>query len=159
MPSEPGRPIPYLDEIALTFPDLTIVAGHIGYPWTDEMIALAWKYDKQPRPGGRGREIAEQVLQDMLLLDLDATSLDGRCQTPVPRCRRNAPGERPTRARVGAGCEKRSSMRSHVEAPQRRPQLADHDVADGQTTGAEVAVLAPLRPALGKRGKHESCRQ
>lgn len=44
MPSEPGRPIPYIDEIALTFPELTIVGGHIGYPWTDEMIALAWKH-------------------------------------------------------------------------------------------------------------------
>ena len=45
MPSEPGRPIPYLDEVALAFPDLTIVGGHIGHPWTDEMISLAWKYD------------------------------------------------------------------------------------------------------------------
>lgn len=45
LPSEPGRPIPYLDEIALAFPELKIVGGHIGYPWTDEMIALAWKYD------------------------------------------------------------------------------------------------------------------
>jgi predicted TIM-barrel fold metal-dependent hydrolase len=43
-PSEPGRPIPYLDRVALEFPELTIVAGHIGYPWTAEMIALATKY-------------------------------------------------------------------------------------------------------------------
>ncbi len=43
-PSEPGRPIPYLDEVALAFPELTIIGGHIGYPWTEEMIALAWKY-------------------------------------------------------------------------------------------------------------------
>ncbi len=43
-PSEPGRPIPYLDDVALEFPELVIVAGHIGYPWTDEMIALATKY-------------------------------------------------------------------------------------------------------------------
>jgi uncharacterized protein len=42
--SEPGRPIPYLDEVALDFPDLVIVAGHIGYPWTQEMIALSTKY-------------------------------------------------------------------------------------------------------------------
>jgi len=45
MPSEPGRPIPYLDEVALTFPELKIVAGHIGHPWTDEMIGLAWKHE------------------------------------------------------------------------------------------------------------------
>jgi predicted TIM-barrel fold metal-dependent hydrolase len=43
-PSETGRPIPYIDEIALTFPELKIVGGHIGYPWTNEMIALAWKH-------------------------------------------------------------------------------------------------------------------
>ena len=42
--SEPGRPIPYVDEVALAFPELSIVGGHIGYPWTDEMIALATKY-------------------------------------------------------------------------------------------------------------------
>jgi predicted TIM-barrel fold metal-dependent hydrolase len=45
MPSEPGRPVPYLDEVALTFPKLRIVAGHIGYPWTDEMIGVAWKHE------------------------------------------------------------------------------------------------------------------
>lgn len=45
MPSETGRPVPYLDEVALTFPELKIVAGHIGHPWTDEMIGLAWKHD------------------------------------------------------------------------------------------------------------------
>ncbi len=43
-PSETGRPIPYLDEVALDFPELVIVGGHIGYPWTQEMIALATKY-------------------------------------------------------------------------------------------------------------------
>ncbi len=42
--SEYGRPIPHLDRVALDFPELTIVGGHIGYPWTDEMIALATKY-------------------------------------------------------------------------------------------------------------------
>ena len=43
MPSEVGRPI-YLDQVALDFPDLTIVGGHIGYPWTDEAIAVATKH-------------------------------------------------------------------------------------------------------------------
>lgn len=42
--SETGRPIPYLDDVALEFPELTIIGGHIGYPWTMEMIALATKY-------------------------------------------------------------------------------------------------------------------
>ena len=40
-----GRPIPYLDEVALDFPELVIVAGHIGYPWTEEMIAVATKHE------------------------------------------------------------------------------------------------------------------
>ena len=45
MPSETGRPVPYLDEVALTFPELKIVAGHIGFPWTEEMIGVAWKHE------------------------------------------------------------------------------------------------------------------
>jgi predicted TIM-barrel fold metal-dependent hydrolase len=43
-PSEPGRPIPYLDHVALEFPELVIVGGHVGFPWTAEMISLATKY-------------------------------------------------------------------------------------------------------------------
>jgi predicted TIM-barrel fold metal-dependent hydrolase len=43
-PSDPGRPIPYLDEVACEFPELRIVGGHVGYPWTDEMVSLATKY-------------------------------------------------------------------------------------------------------------------
>lgn len=44
-PSETGRPIPYIDEIALHFPELTIVCGHVGYPWTEEMVAVCRKHD------------------------------------------------------------------------------------------------------------------
>ncbi|MEM1140568.1 MAG: amidohydrolase family protein, partial [Pseudomonadota bacterium] len=44
MPSEVGRPI-YLDQVALDFPDLVIVGGHIGYPWTEEAIAVATKHE------------------------------------------------------------------------------------------------------------------
>ena len=43
MSSEVGRPI-YLDRVALDFPDLVIVGGHIGYPWTEEAIAVATKH-------------------------------------------------------------------------------------------------------------------
>jgi hypothetical protein len=45
-PSEPGRPIPYIDQVALDFPELTIVCGHIGYPWTEEMVAVARKHER-----------------------------------------------------------------------------------------------------------------
>ena len=44
MPSEPGRPL-YLDQVALDFPELRIVGGHIGYPWTEEAIAVATKHE------------------------------------------------------------------------------------------------------------------
>lgn len=44
-PSETGRPIPYIDTIALKFPALKIICGHIGYPWTAEMISVAWKHE------------------------------------------------------------------------------------------------------------------
>ena len=44
-PSETGRPIPYIDQVALDFPELVIVAGHVGYPWTEEMVAVARKHE------------------------------------------------------------------------------------------------------------------
>jgi predicted TIM-barrel fold metal-dependent hydrolase len=33
----------YLDQVACDFPDLTIVANHAGWPWVNEMVAVAWK--------------------------------------------------------------------------------------------------------------------
>lgn len=42
--SEPGRPIPYLDDVLLDFPDLVVIGGHVGYPWIDEVLSLAHKY-------------------------------------------------------------------------------------------------------------------
>jgi predicted TIM-barrel fold metal-dependent hydrolase len=45
-PSETGRPIPYIDQVAIDFPELTIVCGHLGYPWTEEMIAVARKHER-----------------------------------------------------------------------------------------------------------------
>ncbi|MCX7326628.1 MAG: amidohydrolase family protein [Hyphomicrobiales bacterium] len=38
-----GRPIT-LDAVACDFPDLKIIGIHVGIPWTDEMIAMAWKH-------------------------------------------------------------------------------------------------------------------
>ena len=31
--------------MALDFPELSIVGGHIGYPWTEEAIAVATKHE------------------------------------------------------------------------------------------------------------------
>jgi predicted TIM-barrel fold metal-dependent hydrolase len=41
--SHTGKPL-FVDRIAVDFPELHIVAGHIGWPWTEEMIAIAWKH-------------------------------------------------------------------------------------------------------------------
>ena len=34
-----------LDRVALDFPELTLIGIHVGTPWADEMIAMAWKHD------------------------------------------------------------------------------------------------------------------
>ena len=39
-----GRPIT-LDDVAIDFPDLKLIGIHIGVPWTDEMISMAWKHE------------------------------------------------------------------------------------------------------------------
>lgn len=38
-----GRPIT-LDAIACDFPELKLIGIHIGWPWTEEMISVAWKH-------------------------------------------------------------------------------------------------------------------
>lgn len=44
MRSETGRPIPYLEDVLLDFPELKIVGGHVGFPWIDELISLTIKF-------------------------------------------------------------------------------------------------------------------
>ena len=39
-----GRPI-CLDPVAIHFPDLRLLGIHLGVPWTDEMISMAWKHE------------------------------------------------------------------------------------------------------------------
>lgn len=38
-----GRPIT-LDGVACDFPELKLIGIHVGIPWTQEMIAMAWKH-------------------------------------------------------------------------------------------------------------------
>ena len=38
-----GRPIT-LDTVACDLPELKLIGIHVGIPWTDEMIAMAWKH-------------------------------------------------------------------------------------------------------------------
>jgi predicted TIM-barrel fold metal-dependent hydrolase len=104
-PSETGRPIPYIDQVAIDFPELVIVSGHIGYPWTEEMVAVARKhqnvyidtsaYTSRRYPpelvrymrskGGRRKVLfgsnfpmiaPQQALADLDRLDLDAETVE-----------------------------------------------------------------------------------
>lgn len=43
LPSEPGHPM-YADEVALDFPELTLVLTHTGWPWINEWISMVWKH-------------------------------------------------------------------------------------------------------------------
>jgi predicted TIM-barrel fold metal-dependent hydrolase len=39
---KPCRPV-HLDRVAVDFPDLKIVISHVGYPWVDEAVQVAWR--------------------------------------------------------------------------------------------------------------------
>jgi hypothetical protein len=74
-----GRPI-YLDDVAADFPDLTIIAAHPGWPWTEELLSVAvhkgnvyvdmsgWAPKYFPDPFVRH---ARTVLQDKMLFGTD----------------------------------------------------------------------------------------
>jgi uncharacterized protein len=42
--SEVGRLIPCLEDVLLDFPELTVVGGHVGFPWIDELISMTAKF-------------------------------------------------------------------------------------------------------------------
>lgn len=43
MPSKHGQPL-LMDDIAMDFPELVLVGAHTGWPWVEELLALAWKH-------------------------------------------------------------------------------------------------------------------
>jgi predicted TIM-barrel fold metal-dependent hydrolase len=59
--SEPGRPIPYLDRVALEFPELRILGGHIGVPWLSEMLSLVMKMGMIGKTAAPGRLLDDAV--------------------------------------------------------------------------------------------------
>lgn len=103
-PSQPGRPIPHLENVLLDFPELVVVGGHVGFPWFDEVVALSGKfpnlyvdtsaYVARRYPSalveflrGRGRKrvlfgtnypmlTPKQCLADVDALDLDGDTLE-----------------------------------------------------------------------------------
>ena len=89
----------HLDEIALAFPDLVIVAHHVGDPWTETAVRLAarhpnlylctsaWAPSRYPQPlldflrgGWHGVRGADKVLfaTDFPLLDIDRATAAAR---------------------------------------------------------------------------------
>src|SRR5829696_1022862 len=69
-PSETGRPIPYIDQVALDFPELVIVGGHIGYPMIFHQQALegvaALELDEETTQlflSGNARRVLPRVLE------------------------------------------------------------------------------------------------
>jgi len=97
-PMEPNNPA-HLDDVALAFPDLTIVAHHIGDPWADMAVRLAarhanfflctsaWSPKSYPKAlldfmGGRwhGTRGSDKVVfaSDYPLLDLQRTTQAAR---------------------------------------------------------------------------------
>ncbi|MDY6794680.1 MAG: amidohydrolase family protein [Actinomycetota bacterium] len=43
IPLEYGHPLK-LDRVAVRYPGLKIIAGHAGWPWVTEMVAVAWRH-------------------------------------------------------------------------------------------------------------------
>ena len=80
-----------LDEIACDFPDLTLIASHGGWPWVNEMVAVARKHPqvyiefgglapKYVSAQGSGWEVMHRfmnsVLQDQILYGSDWPTMD-----------------------------------------------------------------------------------
>jgi uncharacterized protein len=88
-----GRPL-YVDEVACDFPDLFIVANHGGWPWVNEMVAVAWKHPNvyieigavSPKyigmPGSGWESLmvyGNSLLQDRILFATDGMLPHKRC--------------------------------------------------------------------------------
>ncbi len=70
----------YLDQIAVDFPDLTIIARHPGYPWTEQLAAVAYRHDNvfidmssvHPAMWGPLKQRAETIISDRILFGTGA---------------------------------------------------------------------------------------
>ena len=80
-----GRPI-CLDQVACDFPELKLLGIHIGIPWTDEMISMAWE--------ARARLHRRRCLCAALLAAA-ARSLSEHLRPPQGAVRHRLAGNRP----------------------------------------------------------------
>jgi predicted TIM-barrel fold metal-dependent hydrolase len=79
-----AQPFPAIDDLAVDFPNLTIIAAHPAWPWTDEMIAIAlhkpnvyWElsgWGPKYFPEQLKRDISRR-LQDKIMFGSDYPSL------------------------------------------------------------------------------------
>ena len=56
----------YLDDIACDLPELKLIGSHVGIPWHDEMIAMAWKHENvyiatDAHSPGTGRSVVKYL--------------------------------------------------------------------------------------------------
>ena len=156
-PSEPGRPIPYIDQVAIDFPELVIVGGHIGYPWTEEMIAVARKHENvyiDTSAYTRARLPAELVA-----LPADAAAgAQGAVRQQLPDDRPRARRSRTSTARArrrGARAVPGRERPAGVRAVGRAGS-AQHGGRPGRSTEGETATARPTsehprrRPVVGR---------
>ena len=155
-PSETGRPIPYIDQVAIDFPELVIVCGHIGYPWTEEMVAVARKHENVyiDTSAYTAKRYPPELVRYM-------TSRGGRRkvmfgeQLSDDRAERGAGGSRRARARrrdarALPGRQRAPRVRSRPTRPldeRERAEMAKVLVTGMSGTGKSSALLA-----LGRRG-------
>lgn len=72
LPSEPGHPM-CADEVAMDFPDLTIVLTHTGWPWVQEWISMLWRH---PNVYGNIGAYAPKDLDQELVQFMDGRGRD-----------------------------------------------------------------------------------
>ena len=141
MPSDVGRPI-HLDRVAIDFPDLTIVGGHIGYPWTEEAIAVATKHPSTststPRP--TPPTATRQALVDYLKTN---GSVEGAVRHELPD---DHAGQVPRAPRPGWSWTTRRSASSSVRTPPGCSGSSDLELArvDPLALGADRLGVVPV---------------
>jgi predicted TIM-barrel fold metal-dependent hydrolase len=96
-----GRPL-HLDDVCMKFPRLKVIAGHGGWPWVNEMVALAWRHENlyldfsahRPRymsKGGSGWEMllhfGNTTIQDKVLFGSDWLNVGVHISTIIEEVR------------------------------------------------------------------------
>ena len=114
-----GRPIT-LDAVACDFPELKLVGIHVGIPWTDEMIAMAWKH-KHVYIGRAQPEVLAGVVR---ALHRQLRAGQGAVRHRLSGARLRAHARRDRGARTQAGVEAEAPARQRAARLQARSSAA-----------------------------------